>query len=441
MVRYSEGSWRAKGSGTQLFVYARDDEGGSGGNRRMVTLMCADLDPIADERKVRTRLLEWRDGLVGEAAVEEARRAGELACPEPPSEIVESVARRLGINDESLARSRRDYLSDYVSMRSRSSSGRGSYGSSSDILRLWLLPYLPDPDASMASLSPAEVHEFLGRLRESGRAGTTQHKSWVLLKAAVRHAVNVDGLRPDPTYGIQGPSRSRPRINHLDPTRADALAVELARAVQSPAVCAARLALAAGIECAAASGLTLAACDPASVDAVHITQNITKVRGRWQVGPTKNEYRSRVIPINDELRSILTDRIAELRRQSEALGHAVGPETFLLANPSSDRPFPTPAALQKSWSTLSEAYGLVGACGKRVTLHDLRHTFATSFLAKGGSFSDLKALMGHASGYMTLEVYAGSDPELRRLAMEETGREVPSHEDVSGRAHGSVGQV
>ena len=436
MIRYSEGSWRAKGNGAQLFVYAHDD-----GGRKMVTLMCRDLDPTTDEKKIRARLLEWRDGLVGAAAVEEACASGELATPEPATEVAETLARRLGINDESLARSRRDYLSDYVSMRTRSSSGRGSYGSSSDILRLWLLPYLPDPEATMASLTPADVHEFLGRLRESGRAGTTQHKSWVLLKAAVRHAVNVDGMRPDPTYGIQGPSRSRPRINHLDPSRADALAVELSRAVQSPAVCAARLALAAGIECAAACGLTVAACDPNRVDAIHITQNITKIHGRWQVGPTKNEYRARVIPFNDELRTIVGDRLSELTRQSEALGRPVGPETFLLSNPSYSGPFPTPAALQKSWATLSEAYGLVGACGKRVTLHDLRHTFATSFLAKGGSFSDLKALMGHASGYMTLEVYAGSDPELRRRAMQETGRAVPSHEDVSSSGCGGLSQV
>ena len=59
-----------------------------------------------------------------------------------------------------------------------------------------------------------------------------------------------------------------------------------------------------------------------------------------------------------------------------------------------------------------------------MTLHDLRHTFATCALAKGAPVKDVQAVLGHSSAQMTLDVYASSDPERRRGAMEAIGRDV-----------------
>ena len=74
-----------------------------------------------------------------------------------------------------------------------------------------------------------------------------------------------------------------------------------------------------------------------------------------------------------------------------------------------------------------------------MTIHDLRHTFATSFLARGGSFADLKAILGHSTGYMTLEVYAASCPQLRQDAMDRVGRD--PLEVVAGGRGSAVAEV
>ena len=59
-----------------------------------------------------------------------------------------------------------------------------------------------------------------------------------------------------------------------------------------------------------------------------------------------------------------------------------------------------------------------------MTLHDLRHTFATVFLARGGNIKDLQAILGHSSAMMTLDVYASSDLAARSRTMSMVGRDL-----------------
>ena len=83
-----------------------------------------------------------------------------------------------------------------------------------------------------------------------------------------------------------------------------------------------------------------------------------------------------------------------------------------------------PKNVGKQWATISDCLGLRGRLGKRVTLHDLRHTFATVFLARGGNIKDLQAILGHSSAMMTLDVYASSDLASRSRTMSMVGRDL-----------------
>jgi site-specific recombinase XerD len=53
--------------------------------------------------------------------------------------------------------------------------------------------------------------------------------------------------------------------------------------------------------------------------------------------------------------------------------------------------------------------------------HDLRHTFASHFVMRGGSLQSLKEILGHGSMAMTLR-YAHLAPEHVRGEMERTAR-------------------
>jgi site-specific recombinase XerD len=58
--------------------------------------------------------------------------------------------------------------------------------------------------------------------------------------------------------------------------------------------------------------------------------------------------------------------------------------------------------------------------------HDLRHTFASNFVMRGGSLQSLKEILGHGSMAMTLR-YAHLAPEHVRGEMERTARTHEAH--------------
>ena len=61
--------------------------------------------------------------------------------------------------------------------------------------------------------------------------------------------------------------------------------------------------------------------------------------------------------------------------------------------------------------------GLKDVGARRITVHGLRHTFATLYMEKGGDLYDLQKLMGHSSA-ATTERYRHSDPDYLRKQCE-----------------------
>lgn len=429
MIRYSEGSLRNIRGRAQLNVRSHEvnDETGEAGPWQALSKMTS--IPYKDKHAAQTALLAWRDDLVGDAYVAAARAKGELR---DEASIVDEVTKKLGINEDRLGLSFEQYTKEYIALKRKSrgvATDRGFKCSSDDILRLWLLPNLPSPTPAMRDITPEMIHTMLMKLAERGYSGNTILKAWTLFKSVCKYAVNMDGLRPDPCYGITNIKRPKARINHLDPRAADACAVQLSRAVQTDAVCAGRLALATGLECEALCGLTLGACDPRYVDAIHVHQVIAKAGNQWAIKRPKNDYRDRVIPLNDEICQIINDRKQQMAEEFNVSVDSLDSELFLLSNPAMKNDFLTPDKLRHHWHELSKLLGLKGNRGQLVTLHDLRHTFATSFLAKGGSFADLKAILGHSTGYMTLEVYAASDVRARAGSMRKNSRDLKQLQD------------
>ena len=65
---------------------------------------------------------------------------------------------------------------------------------------------------------------------------------------------------------------------------------------------------------------------------------------------------------------------------------------------------------------MSESFGLVGTQGRKITFHDLRHSFATRAVAAGADVKAVSSVLGHANAAMTLNVYADADPDSKRRA-------------------------
>lgn len=114
--------------------------------------------------------------------------------------------------------------------------------------------------------------------------------------------------------------------------------------------------------------------------------------------PPKSECSKRTIPLDGRLLS----RIVEWKREQAAhfakLGMRQTPESPVVSGLYGD--FMRPTNLAKWWRKWSSDNGFP------VTLHQLRHTFATRLVAAGVDFKTAMKLMGHADTAMLAKVYA-----------------------------------
>ncbi len=70
--------------------------------------------------------------------------------------------------------------------------------------------------------------------------------------------------------------------------------------------------------------------------------------------------------------------------------------------------------MSKGWSAIAKAVGVKGTESRIPTFHDLRHTWATRYLAEGGDVKTASSVLGHANAAITLNTYASADPDAKR---------------------------
>ena len=114
-------------------------------------------------------------------------------------------------------------------------------------------------------------------------------------------------------------------------------------------------------------------------------------------GDDSKSGQTRVVPLNDEARAVLTHWRAQPRRQEELVfpGLRLG----------------TPMDVKNSWTNLRKKAKL-----RDFRWHDLRHTFASKLAMRGVDLNTIRELLGHASLAMTLR-YAHLAPEHKMEAV------------------------
>jgi integrase len=148
----------------------------------------------------------------------------------------------------------------------------------------------------------------------------------------------------------------------------------------------------------------------------------------------KNEYRARVIPLNDR-GEIQLRRILERARR---LG-ASKPEHYLFPFRSKRNFFdPTrPASdsfIRKQWNKLVDVAIIMGAISFRVRPHDMRHQIVTKMLEAGIPEQTVMSITGHVSRQM-LEHYSHQRIDAKSQAVDHISpdrKRTPRHEKAPG---------
>lgn len=255
-------------------------------------------------------------------------------------------------------------------------------------------------DVPLSELTPEAIETALADMIAGGLSPNTAIKRYIALKMVLDHAMSRGHLIASPMSGVPRPARVEPVKNPLDAATVERVRGLLDGMPSRSWTVAARLCLLAGLRAEETSGLQLADIDLENRTG-YVRRAISYGSGGAQIAPPKSKQR-RDFPISQALYDVLEPWI----RQHVAL-YGDGPSVWLLG--TADR-FADARDMGRRWSAFCDVCGIEGAAGRKPTLHDLRHTFATACVRGGMDVKTLQSILGHASASMTLDVYASADP-------------------------------
>lgn len=269
-------------------------------------------------------------------------------------------------------------------------------------IRAWE-PYI---EAPISQLTPEMVEAALSDWRAKGHAYNTIRSRYVCLQTVCRIACERGDLERTPFDRVRKPRPVKKRPNAA--MDAD-LRREMVRTVSAmgkrPATVGMMVALCTGMRRGEIAALQVGDVDFKR----HVIQERRAIgidNGTPYVKSDKTRS-VRDVPMLDQLEAYLSEWIAELADGNEKIGSELSPTDWLCAWPKGDHAAPN--TISRTWSALADAMGWKGSEGRTLTLHDLRHTFA-SWLVTVTDVKTAQSILGHASAQTTLDIYAAADP-------------------------------
>lgn len=275
-------------------------------------------------------------------------------------------------------------------------------------------------DVPLDDLTPDMVRAWLKGIHDAGLSAQSANDARALLKSAMRDATLCRRIEFNPVDMVDRIKSEHKEPNALDPGERARLIADLfsdaQRANESPAL---RLGIILALFTAMREG-EICALRWRNVD---LGAGVVKVReavgrdgeGSYIKAP-KTATSRRDIPIPQPVVEELKEHRRAWLRLCGAAGVPFSESFFVLGE--LDGSNLDPRLLYRAWKRRVERLDLMGNQGRRPTFHDLRHTFATAAIANGTDVKSVSSIMGHSNAAMTLNIYASSDPDAKRRAME-----------------------
>jgi len=247
--------------------------------------------------------------------------------------------------------------------------------------RLHILPFFGK--RYLSDIKPIVIQEWVNTLSGKNLAPATVGRCYRYLRSCLRQAYAWGILSENPCRSIILPRTNHEELDFLEPSE---IAVLMREANEPQRTLYAVLAF---------SGLRLGEALGLGWKHINLKDNIIQVERAWSywggLQEPKTTSSRRAVPIMPTLGKILRDHY-------EREGH---PDSeALLFSYDGEKPI-DPSNLRRDFTATIERAGL-----KRVTLHSLRHSFASAMLASGASIKALQRCLGHASATMTLNTYS-----------------------------------
>jgi integrase/recombinase XerC len=290
------------------------------------------------------------------------------------------------------------FLRHLADGRNLSSNTVAAYRKDLSDFETFLTQYHGSPDWQWSEVDRLTLRGFMGWCHRAGLARRSIARKLSAIRTFFRYLHGEAMLAANPTRALRAPRLEKRLPGHLSVTDVSAVlrAAESRAAENTLAGVRALLVL----ELLYGSGLRLAEVQGLDLADIDVAGSRVKVRGKGR--------KERVVPLTRSALAAL-DRYEPRRR--EAVADAVGAADpgALLVNRAGGRI--SPRAIQMAVRDLLER----AAEGERLTLHSLRHSFATHLLDAGADLLAVKELLGHVS-LSTTQIYTHTSRErLKRV--------------------------
>jgi integrase len=249
----------------------------------------------------------------------------------------------------------------------------------------------------LEDITPTDITGAMKRIAARFKTGTghrTLEYAYVLLKACLEHAVNLELLPRNPAARVPRPKRVHVERDFY--TR-DELRRYLEAGREERLFAGVMLAVASGLRRAELLGFRDADLD-LETGRYTIRNTVRHVTGRGYVFKSPKSGKPRVVKLSADLLALIQTRMEQrdLERQTAGGGwHEYG----LLFTAANGKPIES-KTLWRSHARIAKNAKL-----RHVSVHELRHTYATLAVAKGVDEKALSQAMGHASVAFTRMFY------------------------------------
>ena len=144
--------------------------------------------------------------------------------------------------------------------------------------------------------------------------------------------------------------------------------------------------------------------------AIHVHQQIQRIRGELVLGPVKTHAGRRTLPLLDPARQALKLQVERQATYRADMGSA-WPPTDLVFTTRTGRPI-EPRNLVRSFRRICDDNKI-----RIITVHHLRHTVASLLKDLHVPPRDAQVILGHARISTTLEIYTDAGDEAQRDAL------------------------
>ncbi len=247
--------------------------------------------------------------------------------------------------------------------------------------RLHIIPYFGGKHLS--KIKPLDIQGWVNEMTEKDLASATVGRCYRYLRACLKQAESWDLIPKSPCRSINLPRENHEELSFLGP---DEIRTLLEEAREPERTFFALLAFS-GLRTGEALGLAWKHID--LNDKAIFVERAWSYQGGFQEPKTVSSRRA--VPLVPTLATILGEHYKAKENP---------PPDTLLFSFSGKQPL-DPSNVRKEYERALDAAGL-----KHVTLHSLRHSFASMMLESGCSIKALQRSLGHASATMTLNVYS-----------------------------------